>query len=110
MPKKKADLLQGTLDLLVLKALAQGPVHGYGISLEIQKLSRDTLQIELGSLYPAIYRLEEQGLISAEWGISDNNRKARFYALTTGGRRQLAAETSRWEQASAAVNLVLGIA
>jgi transcriptional regulator len=109
MAKEKTDLLQGTLDLLILKSLQRGPIHGFGISVEIRQMSRDMLQVEQGSLYPALYRLEAQGWISAEWGVSDNNRKARFYSLTPAGRKQLAVETSNWEKASIAINLVLGV-
>ena len=109
MAKAKTDLLQGTLDLLILKALQRGPIHGFGISLAIRQMSRDMLQVEQGSLYPALYRLEEQGWISAEWGVSDNNRKARFYSLTPAGRKQLAVETASWAHVSAAINLVLNV-
>jgi PadR family transcriptional regulator, regulatory protein PadR len=107
MAKEPPDLLQGTLDLLILKALQHGPVHGFGISVRIRQMSDEVLQVEQGSLYPALYRLEEQGWIKAEWGVSDNNRKARFYELTAAGRRQLDAETANWKQVSAAINLVL---
>jgi PadR family transcriptional regulator, regulatory protein PadR len=107
MTKEKSDLLQGTLDLLVLKALQLEPMHGFGISVRIRQMSDEVLQVEQGSLYPALYRLEEQGWISAEWGISENNRKARFYKLTATGRKQLNAETENWERISAAINLVL---
>jgi PadR family transcriptional regulator, regulatory protein PadR len=107
MAKEKSDLLQGTLDLLVLKALQLEPMHGFGISVRIRQMSDEVLQVEQGSLYPALYRLEEQGWISAEWGTSDNNRKARFYKLTAAGRKQLNAETESWERLSAAINLVL---
>ncbi|HNC24302.1 MAG TPA: PadR family transcriptional regulator [Opitutaceae bacterium] len=109
MAKEPPDLLQGTLDMLILKALERGPIHGFGISIEIRKMSQEILQVEQGSLYPALYRLEEQGLIRAEWGVSDNNRKARFYSLTTAGRKQLAVEASNWAQVSAAINLVLKV-
>ncbi len=108
-PNPKAELLQGTLDLLILKALQRGPIHGFGISLEIRQMSQDMLRVEQGSLYPALYRLEEQGWIAAEWGVSDNNRKARFYSLTPAGRRQLTIETANWEQVAAAINLVLKV-
>lgn len=107
MAKEKPDLLQGTLDLLVLKALQLEPMHGFGISVRIRQMSDEVLQVEQGSLYPALYRLEEQGWIKAEWGVSDNNRKARFYQLTAAGRKQLNAETENWERISAAINLVL---
>lgn len=107
MTKEKSDLLQGTLDLLVLKALQLEPMHGFGISVRIRQMSQEVLQVEQGSLYPALYRLEEQGWITAEWGISENNRKARFYKLTAAGRKQLSAETANWERVSAAINLIL---
>lgn len=108
MGKETPDLLQGTLDLLILKALQRGgTMHGYGISVQIRAWSKDVLQVEQGSLYPALYRLEEQGWIDSEWGTSENNRKAKFYRLTATGRKQLAAETSNWERVSAAINLIL---
>lgn len=104
---ESADLLQGTLDLLVLKALQTEPMHGFGISVRIRQMSDEVLQVEQGSLYPALYRLEERGWIRAEWGTSDNNRRARFYELTPAGRRQLVTETDEWHRLSAAINLVL---
>ena len=108
MPKEdKTDLLQGTLDMLILKALQLEPMHGFGISVRIRQISDEVLQVEQGSLYPALYRLEEQGWIKAEWGVSDNNRKARFYSLTSAGRKQLEAETANWERLAGAINLVL---
>jgi transcriptional regulator len=94
----RLDLLQGTLDLLILKAVSLGPLHGYGVLLRIQQVSRDRLEIQQGSLYPALYRLEHQGLIASEWGESDNNRKAKFYSLTTAGRRQLRSDAEKWSQ------------
>lgn len=103
----KSDLLQGTLDLLVLKTLAPGAMHGWGISLRIQQVSEDVLQVNQGSLYPALHRLEQQGLIEAEWGNSENNRQAKFYQLTRAGRKQLAEETRNWERMAAAVARVL---
>jgi transcriptional regulator len=103
----KSDLLQGTLDLLILKTLAPGSMHGWGISLRIQEVSEDVLQVNQGSLYPALHRLEQQGLIEAEWGNSDNNRQAKFYQLTRTGRKQLAEETRNWERMAAAVARVL---
>jgi PadR family transcriptional regulator, regulatory protein PadR len=106
----KDALLQGTLDLLILKALQNQPMHGFGISLRIQQISKEALTVEQGSLYPALYRLEDQGWIKAEWGVSENNRKAKFYTLTAAGRRQLQEETALWERLSAAINLVLGSA
>lgn len=108
MPNNKADLLQGTLDLLILKSLQNEPMHGFGISLRIGQMSKAMLTIEQGSLYPALYRLEEQGWIKAEWGVSENNRKAKFYSLTTTGRKQLLVEEQDWAKLSTAINLVLG--
>jgi PadR family transcriptional regulator PadR len=107
MATQKSDLLQGTLDMLILKAVEREPVHGFGISVRLREISRDVLQVEQGSLYPALYRLEEAGLIRSEWGLSDNNRKARYYSLTAAGRRHLEKERQSWERLSAAVNLVL---
>jgi transcriptional regulator len=108
MTNPKADLLQGTLDLLILKSLQLEPMHGFGIAIRIGQMSQDMLTVEQGSLYPALYRLEEQGWIKAEWGVSENNRKAKFYALTATGRKQLAAEEHSWAKLSIAINLVLG--
>ncbi|MBI4663969.1 MAG: PadR family transcriptional regulator [Verrucomicrobia bacterium] len=108
MTKEKTDLLQGTLDMLILKALQLGPMHGFGISVLIRQMSKEVLQVEQGSLYPALYRLEAQGWISSEWGVSENNRKAKFYRLTPNGRKQLLEERSNWERLSTAINLVLG--
>ena len=110
MAKEKSELLQGTLDMLILKALEREAVHGFGISVRLRQLSREVLQVEQGSLYPALYRLEEQGLIASAWGVSENNRRARFYSLTAAGRRHLKQETAEWQRVSAAVNLVLGTA
>jgi PadR family transcriptional regulator PadR len=110
MANAKADLLQGTLDLLILKTLALEPTHGWGISQRIQQISQDVLQVNQGSLYPALQRLEQQGWIDSEWGVSENNRRARFYRLTDKGRRQLAAETENWERVSAAVARILATA
>ena len=107
MLKETPDLLQGTLDMLILKALQLGPMHGFGISVLIRQISKEVLQVEQGSLYPALYRLEERGWIQSDWGISDNNRKARFYKLTPAGRKQLVEQRSNWERLSTAVNLVL---
>ncbi len=103
----KSDLLQGTLDLLILKTLALEPMHGWGISQRIQQMSKDVLQVQQGSLYPALHRLEQRGWIDAEWGDSDNNRKARFYRLTRAGRKQLEVETSNWVRLSAAVRQIV---
>ena len=107
MANNRADLLQGTLDLLILKSLQNGPMHGFGIAVRIGQLSNDMLTVEQGSLYPAVYRLEGQGWIRAEWGISENNRKAKFYSLTAAGRKQLQAEEQGWANLSTAINLVL---
>ena len=104
---ERADLLQGTLDLLVLKSLALGALHGWGISKRIRQLSSDVLQVNQGSLYPALYRLEDRGWIAAEWGVSDEGRRAKFYDLTVAGRRQLAEERANWRHFSAAVEAVL---
>ena len=107
MAKTKSDLLQGTLDMLILKTLALEPMHGWGVSQRIQQISSGVLNINQGSLYPALYRLEEQGLISAEWGSSDNNRQAKYYKLTRAGRKQLDEETANWQRLSAAIDQVL---
>jgi transcriptional regulator len=107
MNKAKSDLLQGTLDMLILKTLAIEPAHGWGISQRIQQVSRDVLQVNQGSLYPALYRLEHQGWIASDWGTSENNRKAKYYHLTQEGRRQLDAETENWERVSAAIDRIL---
>jgi len=97
---KQLDILQGTLDMLILKAVSLGPLHGYGVLLRIQQISGDRLEIQQGSLYPALYRLEHQGAITSEWGESDNNRRAKFYRLTVAGRAQLRAETEKWKRMS----------
>lgn len=110
MTKQKNDTLQGTLALLVLKTLAQGPMHGWGITLHIQDISNQVLRVEEGSLYPALHRMEQEGWIAAEWGLSENNRRARFYRLTAAGRRQLAAEEQSWKELTEAVALVLNFA
>ena len=102
-----AELLQGTLDLLILKALSLGPRHGYGVLLRIQQICRDQLNIQQGSVYPALYRLEHQALIESEWGESENKRKARYYRLTPAGRKQLAAQTNRCDEIVRAVNRIL---
>jgi transcriptional regulator len=101
------DLLQGTLDMLVLKALQLGALHGWGISDRLQQGSRGVLQLNQGSLYPALYRLERQGFVTSSWKVTENNRRARYYALTASGRRALAAEQEKWERQSQAVNLIL---
>jgi transcriptional regulator len=101
--QEKSDLLQGTLDLLVLKTLALGPMHGYGIAKRIQQISDDVLQVNQGSLYPALLRLQQNRWISAEWGASEKNRRAKYYSLTPAGRKQLTAETENWERLAGAV-------
>jgi transcriptional regulator len=103
----KAELLQGTLDLLILQTLAVGAAHGHTIAYAIERRSGDVLQVEHGSLYPALHRLEDRGWISSFWGTSENNRRARYYRLTATGRKQLAVQTSRWEQLVRAINQVL---
>ena len=107
MTKVKSDNLQGALALLVLKSLDRGPMHGWGITLHIQRISNEVLRVEEGSLYPALHRLEQEGWIAAEWGLSENNRRARFYRLTEPGRKQLAAERENWQKITSAVALVL---
>jgi PadR family transcriptional regulator PadR len=107
MSKLKTDLLQGTLDLMVLRILDTGENHGWGISQRIQQISQDVLRINQGSLYPALHRLEAQGWIEAEWGSSDNNRRAKYYRLTRAGRRQLVEETENWARISEAIGRVL---
>ena len=110
MPNKKepGDLLQGTLDLLILKSLARGPMHGYSVAEWIHESSQDVLRVEEGALYPALHRLEDQGLIASFWGTSENNRKAKYYRITPEGRRHLTQERSRWETLVQAVTRVLG--
>ncbi len=103
----RADLLQGTLDLLVLKTLALGPLHGWGISKRIRERSRDVLQVNQGSLYPALYRLEDRGWIESDWGVSPEGRRAKFYRLTAEGRKQFAAERAQWRIFATAVDEVL---
>ena len=105
--RAESDLLQGTLDMLVLKSLQIGPMHGWGITERVESGSRNVLELNQGSLYPALYRLEKQGFIRSEWNVTENNRRARYYTLTSAGRRQLAAERAKWERLSGAVNLVL---
>ena len=108
MTQPKSEVLQGTLDLLVLKTLETiGPMHGWGISRRIQQVSDDALQLTQGTIYPALLRLEQRGWIAAEWGISDQNRKARFYSITKAGRKQLREETESWERMMAIINRVL---
>ena len=105
---KQLELLQGTLDMLILKAVSLGPLHGYGILLRIQQISKDRLEIQQGSLYPALYRLEHQGWITSECGESENNRKARFYRLTSPGKRRLQVETEKWNRMSEVIVGILG--
>jgi PadR family transcriptional regulator, regulatory protein PadR len=103
---KQIDLLQGTLDMLILKAVSLGPLHGYGVLLRIQQISKERLEIQQGSLYPALYRLEHQGWITSEWGESENKRKAKYYRLTAAGKRRLLAETEKWNRMA---SLIAGI-
>jgi transcriptional regulator len=106
---KQVDLLQGTLDMLILKAVSLGPLHGYGVLLRIQQISGDQLEIQQGSLYPALYRLEHQGWILSEWGESDNNRRAKFYQLTAAGRKQLRVETEKWNRMTELIGGILSM-
>jgi PadR family transcriptional regulator, regulatory protein PadR len=108
--KPKNDILQGTLALLVLKTLQHGPMHGWGITMHIQRISDEVLRVEEGSLYPALHRMEQEGWITAEWGASENNRRARYYRLTTRGRKQLAEEEKNWRRLTNAVASVLNFA
>jgi PadR family transcriptional regulator, regulatory protein PadR len=105
--KEKTDLLQGTLDMLILKVVALGPVHGYGISLRIRQISKDVLNVQQGSLYPALHRLEKRGWLTSEWGESENGREAKFYRLSARGKKQLAAEEESWSRLAGAVALIL---
>jgi transcriptional regulator len=107
---RTTELLQGTLDLLILKAISLGPLHGYGVLLRIQQISRDKLQIQQGSLYPALYRLEHRGLITWEWGESENKRRAKYYRLTRTGKHRLQEEHAYWQRLSEAIGLVLSAA
>jgi PadR family transcriptional regulator PadR len=104
---RPTDLVQGTLDLLILKTLSLGPMHGWAVGQRIQQISNDVLQVQQGSLYPALHRLEQQGWISAEWGDSEHHRRARFYSLTRAGRKRLGEELDQWERLSAAIGLVV---
>ncbi len=106
--EKQLDLLQGTLDMLILKAVSLGPLHGYGILLRIQQISNDRLEIQQGSLYPALYRLEHQGWISSEWGESENRRKAKYYHLTAAGKRRLQTEAEKWNSMADVIAGILG--
>jgi len=105
---KSGEMLQGTLDMLVLRTLVTGDAHGHTIAKVIERTSEDVLEVEQGSLYPALHRLEDRGWVSSYWGASENNRKAKFYRLTAAGRKQLVAETSRWRQMARAIGLVMG--
>jgi PadR family transcriptional regulator len=105
--KDRADLLQGTLDMLILKALSVGPMHGYGVGQRIMQMAEDMLRVEEGSLYPALYRLEERGWLESEWGTSENNRRARFYRLTRAGRKQLQVEEENWQRFVLAIGKVM---
>jgi transcriptional regulator len=107
---KQGDLVPGTLDTLMLRTLARGSMHGYGITEFIQSISNDVLRVEEGALYPALHRLELRGLLASEWGVSENNRRAKYYRLTVTGRKQLAAESERWDRMTAAIALVMGAA
>src|SRR5436190_17939008 len=107
MPNSEGDMLQGTLDMLILQTLVLGPAHGHSIAYAIERRSHQILQVEHGSLYPALYRLEARGWIASFWGTSENNRKARYYRLTAAGRKQLAAQTTRWEQVVRAIGRIL---
>ena len=108
MPPSKTEVLQGTLDLLVLKTLdSMGPMHGFGIALRIQQVSEDLLQLNQGTLYPALLRLEQRGWIASKWGVSGSNRKAKYYSLTRSGRKQLQQETESWDRMSSMINRVL---
>lgn len=107
MPSEKTDLLQGTLDMLILKIAALGPIHGYAISQRMQQISRDVLQVQQGSLYPALHRLENRGWLRAEWHESESGRDAKFYTLTKAGRKQLETETAQWERLAEAIGLIL---
>jgi transcriptional regulator len=104
---KATEILPGTLDMLILKAVSLNPLHGYGVLLRIRQISGDAIDIPQGSLYPALYRLEHQGLISAEWGLSENNRKAKYYTLTATGRRRLRDETAGWKRLTLAIDTAL---
>jgi PadR family transcriptional regulator PadR len=104
---KQLDLLQGTLDLLILKAISLGPLHGYGVLLRIQQISRDRLEVQQGSLYPALYRLEHRGWIGSEWGESENNRRAKYYRLTAAGKKKLQAESDKWNRMTDVIGAIL---
>jgi len=107
MAKEKSELLQGTLDMLILKALQLEPMHGFGLSVRLRQMSNGVFQVEMGSIYPALCRLEARGWVKAEWGVSENNRQARYYALTAAGRKQLQEEKAQWMLLSNTINLML---
>ena len=107
MDKEKSELLQGTLDMLILKALQLEPMHGFGLSQRLRQMSAEVFQVEMGSLYPALVRLEKQGWVNGEWGVSDSNRKARFYSLTAAGKKQLEEEKAQWALLSGTINAML---
>jgi transcriptional regulator len=107
-PSDAGEILQGTLDLLILRTLILGPAHGHTIAHSIENTSENALEVEQGSLYPALHRLEDRGLVSSEWGVSDNNRRAKFYRLTAKGHKELAAATNRWRRMTRAIGLILG--
>jgi transcriptional regulator len=107
-PPDAGDILQGTLDMLILRTLVMGPAHGYTIAQVIESTSENTLEVEQGSLYPALHRLEDRGLVSSEWGVSENNRRAKFYQLTSKGRKELSAAAGRWQRMTRAIGLILG--
>lgn len=107
-PLHKTDLLQGTLDMLILKIVALGPIHGYGISLRIRQISKEVLNVQQGSLYPALHRLEKRGWLVAEWGDSENGREAKYYRLSKEGRKQLTREEATWQRLAEAISLILG--
>lgn len=109
-PLHKTDLLQGTLDMLILKIVALGPIHGYGISVRIRQISKEVLNVQQGSLYPALHRLEKRGWLVAEWGDSENGREAKYYRLSKEGRKQLTREEATWQRLAEAVSLILGAA
>ena len=107
MTAERSELLQGTLDLLILQALQSGPMHGFGLSQRLREMSREVFQVEMGSLYPAVCRMEARGWIRGDWSVSETNRKARYYSLTAAGRKQLAVEREKWERLSGTINLML---
>jgi PadR family transcriptional regulator, regulatory protein PadR len=107
MDKEKSELLQGTLDMLILKALQLEPMHGFGLSQRLRQMSSEVFQVEMGSLYPALVRLEKQGWVKGEWGVTEANRKARYYSLTAAGRKQLEEEKTQWELLSSTINAML---